>query len=131
MKTMIRFLVLFLFLPSVISSLVSCRLKPTVAYGQTGQIRLATLGGSLMTKVKGEAQEIVLPDGTRLSSVTEEADETVVPNTYIKWKALGPLITGMAKSMVKGTHDPNVIPKDPNVIPKDPNVIPVDPNILP
>lgn len=31
---------------------------------------------------------------------------------------------GKADALVKGTKDPNLIPKDPNLIPKDPNLIP-------
>ena len=32
------------------------------------------------------------------------------------------IANGDAVSKVKGTADPNIIPKDPNVIPKDPNI---------
>ena len=47
---------------------------------------------------------------------------------YFGMQLLKPLAGAAGKAMVKGTKDPNVIPKDPNVIPKDPNVIPLDPN---
>ena len=33
------------------------------------------------------------------------------------------------QAVLKGTKDPNIIPKDPNIIPEDPNIIPEDPNL--
>ena len=47
---------------------------------------------------------------------------------YFGMQLLKPLAGAAGNAMVKGTKDPNIIPKDPNVIPKDPNVIPLDPN---
>lgn len=55
---------------------------------------------------------------------------TGVVKDGIMWDAMKPLIRSGGDAVVKGTKDPNLIPKDPNVIPKDPNVIPVDPNLV-
>ena len=95
------------------------------------------------TKIQGIGQDVAYeksPDGTvRYVSTTStsflaasSAAQSVANSaitasvTKVGIKALQEtqniIATGDATAKVKGTVDPNVIPKDPNIIPLDPNI---------
>ena len=86
------------------------------------------------TKIQGLGQDVAYektPDGTvRYVSTTSKsfigATDAVRSVAKVGIRALQEtqniIANGDAVSKVKGTADPNIIPKDPNVIPKDPNI---------
>jgi len=118
MKTLINILVLFL---------VSC-------------------GSAILpdgTKIQGIGQDVAYektPDGTvryvsttsasflgATNAVQSVANSAITASvTKVGIKALQEtqniIATGDATAKVKGTVDPNVIPKNPNIIPEDPNI---------
>lgn len=125
-----------LFLPILLLSFVflsSCtikpQLKPVAVTMPDGSVSIAlapNLGGSLMSKKDFEA--VKFRDGNmELTYVAIENDETIVPVqvsgdvTKVKlanaalnmFKATPGVDKGEA--LIKGTKDPNVIPKDPNL----------------
>ena len=86
---------------------------------------------AILAEGENSAREIVTPNGIRFTSVQQRYDGTRVAGGALDaWTTAG-LARIAQPSVIKGTKDPNVIPKNPNVIPKDPNVIPLDPNIIP
>jgi hypothetical protein len=82
-----------------------------------------------MARRQNVVAEVATKEGDVIRFSTTDEDSTSVPNTYIGWGGAVKLAKVNAPAVLKGTKDPNVIPKDPNVIPKDPNVIPLDPNV--
>lgn len=107
---------------------------------------LAACGSATLpdgTKIQGLGQDVAYektPDGTvRYVSTTSKsfigatdavrsvANSAITASvTKVGIRALQEtqniIANGDAVSKVKGTADPNIIPKDPNVIPKDPNI---------
>lgn len=91
----------------------------------------ATSGYTLLGKRENVLVEMETREGDKIRYSTTNEDGTEVVQDYIGWWGSAKLLKISQPAVLKGTKDPNVIPKDPNVIPKDPNVIPLDPNIHP
>jgi hypothetical protein len=91
----------------------------------------ATSGYTLLAKRQNVVAEVVTREGDTIRYSTTEENSTEVPNTLIGWHYGAKITKSQQPAILKGTDDPDVIPKDPNKIPKDPNIIPLDPNKLP
>lgn len=129
---MIRYLWMLLLLP-----MVSCVMGPSVterSVVKNGEVTATTYhagtGGSILGRRKGVIVDMVTARGDQIRYTAEEEDSVSWLEKWIDWKGINKGLEIAAPSVLKGTKDPNIIPKDPNVIPKDPNVIPVDPNII-
>lgn len=120
----------FLFCLLLLVSLVGCTGGASVTRTAKGGYH-ATSGYALLAKRENVVAEVVTREGDTIRYSTTSEDATEVPNTYIGWWGAAKIMRIQQPAILKGTEDPNVIPKDPNVIPKDPNIIPLDPNKIP
>ena len=85
---------------------------------------------AVLAEGENSAREIVTPNGIRFTSVQQRYDATRVAGGALDaWTTAG-LARIAQPSVIKGTKDPNIIPKDPNTLPKDPNTLPFDPNMI-
>lgn len=91
----------------------------------------ATSGYTLAAKRENVVAEVVTREGDTIRYSTTNEDSTEVPSTWIWWKGTTKLAKINQPAVLKGTDDPDFIPKDPNKIPVDPNSIPLDPNKIP
>ncbi len=110
--------------------LASCVGVQHIAYHPDGTVRSATQVDAILAEGEASAREIVLPNGTRITSVQQKYDGTRVAGGILDMVTTTGLARIAEPALIKGTKDPNIIPHDSNVIPKDPNVIPKDPNII-
>lgn len=113
---------------ALLAVMCSCTMPQVIMTKPDGSL-LAMNGGSLATKSDVDTAEMTLPNGATMKRNIVKKNEVSVPNTYLYTELLKPLVSDTGTALVKGTKDPNIIPKDPNVIPADPNVIPVNPNL--
>lgn len=101
--------------------LASCTGFQLVTYNKEGKPNMVAQVDATMAEGENSAREIVLPDGTRLSSVQQKYDGTRIPGALIDGnvtKALGSQAsdnqrvrdTFDGKAKVKGTVDPQAIP---------------------
>jgi hypothetical protein len=109
--------------------LASCTGGPSITRTGNGGYH-ATAGFTLAAQRENVVAEVVTREGDMIRYSTTSEDSTEVPSTWIWWKGTTKLAEIQQPAILKGTDDPDVIPKDPNVIPKDPNIIPLDPNIV-
>lgn len=124
--------------PLIALLLCSCEVAPFVKENPDGSLT-ASMGGVFAARRKNTVAEITTRNGNHIKFMSEEESGEDVPvagiqalGTYGAAKVLAHSTdlktTTDGAATLKGTKDPNVIPKDPNIIPKDPNVIPLDPN---
>jgi len=108
-----------------------------ITFNPDGTIKSVVQSDATAAKGQRSYRQIKDARGVAITSIQENFDATEVPKTYLDNKladkiANGPTAKTTAdyngQAKVKGTKDPNTLPKDPNTLPKDPNTLPVDPN---
>lgn len=112
----------------------SCTIRPTVtATTPEGTKLRMTLGGTLMSEADEVVAEVQAPGPYKLRYAAKREDSTRVPIAFGQaWVARALGLAGARSTDLKTTTDGAILlkgTKDPNIIPKDPNLIPVDPNI--
>ena len=115
---------------------VSCGAVTYYHKGSDGS-EYAAIAPGLFSKQMVKDGFIKTPDGMIMgvnayASRQPDPEVTRALRDYGLFKLAAPIIQSSVNGAnavdLKGTKDPNVIPKNPNVIPADPNVIPFNPN---
>ncbi len=117
------------------ATLASCTGAQYVSFHPDGTPKVIALVDATLAKGESSAREITLPGGVVLRSVQQKYDGTTVAATWLDHRVTLGLgrawlrndaVTRKADgaALLKGTRDPNVIPKDPNLIPVDSNLHP-------
>lgn len=112
--------------------LASCTLPQVVVFNPDGSPKIASNGGSVLTKADEDLAALTVADVKMIRRVKKKNEVSVANNYLAKELALGLAESARevqlvkeksaGEALVKGTKDPNIIPKDPNVIPADPNL---------